>query len=65
MIYLLHFFNFHIYTDIIKKEATQTSRLLIERFYLFFLSVNLLNYLSIVTVMSGIKMNAPFLLFHL
>ena len=36
MIYLLHFFNFHINTDIIKKEATQTSRLLIERFYLFF-----------------------------
>ncbi len=65
MIYLLHFFNFHINTDIIKKEATQTSRLLIERFYLFFLSANLLNYLSIVTVMSGIKMNAPFLLFHL
>ena len=65
MIYLLHFFNFHINTDIIKKEATQTSRLLIERFYLFFLSANILNYLSIVTVMSGIKMNAPFLLFHL
>ena len=65
MIYLLYFFNFHINTDIIKKEATQTSRLLIERFYLFFLSANLLNYLSIVTVMSGIKMNAPFLLFHL